>query len=732
MAGYVPESMKEIQGLIAKAYADTVLNAFLSAPELLSIAPVTSVSGEMSYDEQLDYLRKREQEVRAERDNFISLCDVALIEGELMLRYARNEKLTEKDIKWLESKAKHLSKDAALGIKELIEDVRNDRFVDRAWEKKLEVSDGIFSFGKCKWELSSKSPVKKYLEFLYSVAESFEPSDIAELQRRNCEISGLADVARHGYALLAKLCEKASKLDTSIYVNTVMPKEYFDIAKKDYAEGRMPKFMQKAIVLSGPPGVGKTAILREIANWTDTKLFSFSMAQMDAASFGFPVYDSITGSAKRDILDDMKGTVMQPGVVLLDEMNRAGTDIQSKLLTYLLDHKISGFTVHPLTLVVGAENPISVDPYGTMTKSIAMIDRCLYIDMSDYNMIIDGWFEWLEEKYKNATMDNDILRKFIRFLKEEPPQGARDIILKIPEDPEENPGFPTPRSIEAAINAIILSRGNLDTAITEITASVGSELGNRFASYLEVIRALPSPHELANKADKIPSVLAAVAVDADIKIANGATVVGFEKGLFNTINGYDDGSRGKKSILEEYGGNDEEFRNYLKSLNPKTAAEEVEKCIKNLYSSNSFTVGVEAEMADSILAAFQKSFKNSIENDKPIDTVFLGNLFKAACFFPVPTVRNNMLNMMERTILLIPWKEKYSEALETLDKLCKAEVKTRSGVKKLDAESPFKAFYAIIPPAPWLIKVSKRFKDAFKEVEELIAERNGQDEIGIG
>ena len=27
------------------------------------------------------------------------------------------------------------NKDAALGIKELIEDVKNDRFVDRAWEK---------------------------------------------------------------------------------------------------------------------------------------------------------------------------------------------------------------------------------------------------------------------------------------------------------------------------------------------------------------------------------------------------------------------------------------------------------------------------------------------------------------------------------------------------------------------------------------------------------------------
>ncbi len=729
MAGYVPESIKEVQGLIAKAYADTVLNAFLSAPELLSIAPV---GGKMDYDEQLNYLRKQEQEIRQEKENFISLCKVALLEGELMLRYARNRKLTEEDINWLEDKAELFDDDIASGVKELIEDIKNDKFITRAKAKELEVQNGCFTFGKWKWDLHPESPVKKYLEFLYSIVESFDASDIAELQRQNCEISGLIDVAMHGYEILARLCEKASKLDTSIFISVVMPKEYLDIAKKDYDEGRTPKPMHKSIVLSGPPGVGKTAILREIANWTGTTLFSFSMAQMDAASFGFPVYDSITGSAKRDILDDMKSTVLKPGVVLLDDINRAGTDVQPKLLTYLLEHKIAGFTVHPLTLVVGAENPISSDPYGTMTKSVSTIDRCLYIDMSNYDMIVDGWFEWVEKEYRESIAENDLLRSFIRFLKEEPPQGGRDIILKIPEDPEENPGFPTPRSIDAAINAIILSYGDADTAIRLITINAGSELANRFASYLEVIRALPSPQELARKADKIPSLLAAVAVDSDMKITDGVTVVGFEKGLFNTINGYDDGSRGKTPILEEYSGNDKEFCNYLKSLNPQTAAEEIEKCMQELYSSASFSIGVEAEMADSILAAFQKSFRDSIENDKPIDTVFLGNLFKAACFFPVPTVRNNLLNMMERTILLIPWKEKYSDALETLDKLCKAEIKTRSGVKKLDAESPFKAFYSIIPPAPWLIKVSKRFKDAFKEVEELMAERDGKDEeIGI-
>jgi hypothetical protein len=741
MAGYVPESTKEIQALLVKAYADTVLNAFLGAPELLAMAPV---GGRMGYDEQIEYLREQEKSTRQERQDFTFLCDIALIEGELMLRYARNRKLAEGDISWLEDKIRLYEMRATAGmdsrilqgLRDLLGDVKSGNFIARAGMKKEEAQRGVFSFGGSEWSLHPKSPVREYLEFLYSVAEGFDPGDVAELQRRNYEVSGLADVARHGYEILIKLCEKAKKLDVPIFVGAVIPKGYLAKARKAYEAGKTPKPMYKPVVLSGPPGVGKTAMLREIANWTNTNLFSFSMAQMDAASFGFPVYDSVTGSAKRDILDDMKNTVKKPGVVLLDEMNRTGTDVQSKLLTYLLDHKVSGFTVHPLSLVVGAENPVSSDPYGTMTKSIAMIDRCTYIDMSDYDMITKGWFEWLDEEYGDVMAENDLLRSFIRFLKEEPPLGARDIILKIPDDPEENPGFPTPRSIDAAIVSIILSHGDRDTAISEVSANAGSELANRFASYLDVIQSLPSPQELAEKADEIQSVLAAIAVDSDMKLVpDGVEVVGFEKGLFNTINGFNDGKRkGKKQILESYSGKDNEFRKFLENLTPEVATEQIGKYTHDLYFSKSaFTVGVEAEMADSILAAFQKSFRESIENDKPIDGVFLGNLFKAACFFPIPTARNNLLNMMERTILFAPWKEEYSEVMKTLDKLCKAEVNTRRGKIKLNEESPVRAFFTIVSPSPWLIKISRRFEDTFKEVTEILAEKDDKDaEVGIG
>ena len=748
MAGYVPESTKEVQALIAKSYADTVLNAFLSAPELLAIAPVGKKA---DYEEQVEMLAKQEKETKQDRYNFISLCYVASVEGELMLRYVRNRQFDEKDIRWLEDEVRsceaglsmsqsNLGNHILNGLTELLNDVKSGKFVSRSKIKENEISQGFFTFGGRKWEFHKKSPLKEYFSFLYSVPKSLDPGDVAELQRKKYEISQLADVAEHGYDILQRLCKKAHKLDIrTVFVNTLMSPAYKKRAEKTYEEGKTPKLMQKPIVLSGPPGVGKTAMLRDIANWANTRLFSFSMAQMDAASFGFPVYDSVTGSAKRDILDDMKNTVKAPGVVLLDEMNRTNTDIQSKLLTYLLDHKVSGFTVHPLSLVVGAENPISADPYGTMTKSIAMIDRCMYIDMSNYDMLVNGWFEWLEETYRDVAEETPLLRYFIKFLKEEPPLGARDIILKIPEDPEENPGFPTPRSIDAVIAAIILSQGDYETAITEITANVGKDMANRFAGYMDTVRVLPKPEELAQKADDIYSIFAAIAIDSDIALkSGGARVVGFEKGLFNLLNGYDDGTRNQtKTVLERYNGKNEEFKKMLANLTPDDAKAYIEEKVKDLYFSrgqNFFEIGAEAELADILLSAFRQSFRDSLENDKPIDSVYLTNLFKAACFFPVPTTRNNMLNMMERTILLIPWLDDYKEISKMLDKLCHAEVRTRNGVVKLDETSPVQAFFKILAASPWLTKVSKRFEDTFKEVSELLEqmERESDDGIRVG
>jgi hypothetical protein len=62
-----------------------------------------------------------------------------------------------------------------------------------------------------------------------------------------------------------------------------------------------------------------------------------------------------------------------------------------------------------------------------------------------------------------------------------------------------------------------------------------------------------------------------------------------------------------------------------------------------------------------------------------------------------------------------------------MEEVCHAEVETRRGRVKLNEESPVRAFFTIISPAPWLVKMSKRFDDAFKEVAEILEERNERD-----
>ena len=98
-------------------------------------------------------------------------------------------------------------------------------------------------------------------------------------------------------------------------------------------------------------------------------------------------------------------------------------------------------------------------------------------------------------------------------------------------------------------------------------------MANGFAGYMDMIKALRSPKSLPEgRRDIFP--VCAIAIDSDIALKpGGAQVVGFEKGLFNTINGYDDGTRNQtNTVLEKYTGKDEEFRKILAELNPRPQA----------------------------------------------------------------------------------------------------------------------------------------------------------------
>ena len=49
-------------------------------------------------------------------------------------------------------------------------------------------------------------------------------------------------------------------------------------------------------------------------------------------------------------------------------------------------------------------------------KSLALIDRATYIDISDYNMIVNGWIDWSRTHTRYAMEESSVLRVFVSFL----------------------------------------------------------------------------------------------------------------------------------------------------------------------------------------------------------------------------------------------------------------------------------------------------------------------------
>ena len=184
MAGYIPESTKEVQAMIVKSYADTVLNAFLLSPELLSVAPA---GRKADIEDQPSILEELQKATFVDRQRIALLCDIAAIESEIVLRYLRKRSLKEEDIKWLEDKIKmqesavnmipdpsvsEMYKSALTGLSELLEDVKTKGVALRSAEMKRNIKENKFIFGGQEWKFDSKSQFLSFFSFLYSLPES--------------------------------------------------------------------------------------------------------------------------------------------------------------------------------------------------------------------------------------------------------------------------------------------------------------------------------------------------------------------------------------------------------------------------------------------------------------------------------------------------------------------------------------------------------------------------------
>ena len=199
-------------------------------------------------------------------------------------------------------------------------------------------------------------------------------------------------------------------------MNIKQAKEQIKIAmrayftKDQFGNYRIPIEKQRPIFLMGPPGIGKTAIMEQIAQELGVGLVSYSMTHHTRQSaLGLPFIEHKTYGGREyavseytmseiiaSVYDMMETTGIREGILFLDEVNCVSETLAPSMLQFL-QYKVFGrHRVPEGWIVVTAGNP---PEYNSSVREFDIVtwDRLKRIDVEpDYDV-------WKEYAYARST-----------------------------------------------------------------------------------------------------------------------------------------------------------------------------------------------------------------------------------------------------------------------------------------------------------------------------------------
>jgi len=230
-------------------------------------------------------------------------------------------------------------------------------------------------------------------------------------------------------------------------------------------EQKVPTF------LWGAPGIGKSSIVKQIANETEVGFIDLRLALMDPTDLkGIPFYDKDSHTAL------WAPPAFLPkdgeGILFLDELNAAPPSVQASAYQLILDRQIGEYTLPDGWAVVAAGNREG-DRGVTYRMPAPLANRFVHFEME---VNADDWKQWAYKK----ELDERIIA-YVAYKQEH---------LFTFDAKSDNKSFATPRSWEY-VDSVLKSKLDESLLLNAISGAVGKDVAVGFLSFAKVMHKLP-------------------------------------------------------------------------------------------------------------------------------------------------------------------------------------------------------------------------------------------------
>jgi len=242
------------------------------------------------------------------------------------------------------------------------------------------------------------------------------------------------------------------------------------------------------VFLWGPPGIGKSSIVSQIAKEQGIGYIDLRLSLLDPTDLrGIPFFDTNQDTAVWAPPSFLPDGTQEKGILFLDELNTAAPMVQASAYQLILDRKIGEYHLPEGWAIVAAGNRES-DRGVVFRMASPLANRFVHLEMQ---ADVEEWRKW--------AIDAGIDVTIISFISHRP-----DALFAF-NTQDDNRSFATPRTW-AYVHEVLASNPDDDLIMPLVAGAIGEELAASFLGFRAVAGTLPDIDAiLEGRSTEVPS-----------------------------------------------------------------------------------------------------------------------------------------------------------------------------------------------------------------------------------